>query len=134
MMLSPVDRDALQRAMALARKEPGRAAQLDSKLADGEPWERVAMFAASCCQGRSLQLRPWEAVPCDYSVGDIPDLLHVRFPDTQGLAAAGRVLQHLLNLGLSRFEPDPIQAIAAAEQDRGSAAEYFPDMSTPGAV
>lgn len=38
-------------------ENPGRAKQIDRKLAD-EPWENVAQFAASCVQSRSLDLPP----------------------------------------------------------------------------
>jgi hypothetical protein len=44
-----VDREALQRALKLARNEPEYADQIAQKLAH-EPWEDVARFAAYCCQ------------------------------------------------------------------------------------
>jgi hypothetical protein len=44
--MNRVDREALRRALALARAEsPGRAAQIADKLR-AEPWEDVAEFAA----------------------------------------------------------------------------------------
>jgi hypothetical protein len=115
MTLTPIDREALERAMELARREPGRREQLDSKLAGGEPWEDVAMFASGCLQGRTLQLKPWEILVCDIEEDDIPDLMHSRVPDMEGRRKAARLLRRLLQLGLSKYEPTPVEAIAAAE-------------------
>jgi hypothetical protein len=61
--LTQIDRDALTRALAACRAEDaGRAKQIDSMLAR-EPWEQVAVFAASCVQSRSLGLMPWQSPP-----------------------------------------------------------------------
>jgi hypothetical protein len=54
---SAVDRDALERAMQIAQRDPLRAEHLASKLED-EPWIEVAEFAAYCCQIESLSLKP----------------------------------------------------------------------------
>jgi hypothetical protein len=42
-MMHEDDRLALEEAMKLAREDRQQAAQLDEKLADGEPWEQVAL-------------------------------------------------------------------------------------------
>ena len=47
--LDDADRDALERAMEIARHDPLRAEQLQSMLAD-EPWVDVASFASYSCQ------------------------------------------------------------------------------------
>ena len=110
--MNATDHDALVRAIAAAGGEDaGRARQIDAKLAD-EPWEDVARFAASCAQSRSLGLMPWQGVPFR------ADLRHLDrpFDDPRGERQAAELLQRLLKLGLSRFEPDPIGAIAEAEQ------------------
>lgn len=58
--MNATDRDALERSLPACRAEsPGRAKQIDSKLAD-EFWEHVAQFADRCVQGRSLDLPPWQ--------------------------------------------------------------------------
>jgi hypothetical protein len=88
------------------------AAQLDdklqgTKLEDGkgwaykpECWQDVAKFAAYRCQIRSLRLLPWQIPPCaSDGVGDEPhDVL----------------LRRMLEARLSRFDPDPAAALAAA--------------------
>ena len=61
--LDAVDRDALQRAMEIAKRDPQRAKQLESKLRD-EPWSDVAEFASYACQVDALSVKPWEEPPC----------------------------------------------------------------------
>jgi hypothetical protein len=61
--LDPVDREALERAMAIAmQRDPLSAEHLASKLKD-EPWREVAEFAAYSCQIESLSLKPWQDPP-----------------------------------------------------------------------
>src|SRR5262249_44873778 len=83
--LDPVDRDALQRAMKLAMRDPKRAEQLLAKL-ESEPWVAVAKFAAYCMQTNSLRLRPWESPPCF------------------GYGAGEAMLNKLLDHGISQWE------------------------------
>ena len=103
--MTKTDRAALKLAIKQCRAEsPERAAQIDAKLAD-EPWEDVAEFAAYCCQISNLRLKPWQTPPC-----------HVGGDDNQPEAV--RLLAQLRELGISRWHPDPIAAIAAAERSR----------------
>jgi hypothetical protein len=101
-----VDRAALRRALQLARAEsPGRAAQIAEKLKD-EPWEKVANFAAYCCQIDNLGLKPWQDPPMYAELrSDRPDAL--------------AVLVKLLGAGLSRYEPDPVAALQRRAAARG---------------
>src|SRR5436853_7916108 len=94
------DREALEEAMRLLRLEPGRARQLEDKLAD-ESWLAVAEFAASCVQSRTLHLKPWELPPADIYDDD---------PDSPGK----RLLARMLAAGISRYAPDPLAALEAA--------------------
>lgn len=98
--LSPIDRDALARALAIeqAGDEPGRRDQ-------GRDWFEAATSASYACQRRALGLRPWQSPPC---YGDA-------HPGHDGHADAAVLLQRLLDAGLSRWEPDPLQALAQAE-------------------
>ena len=101
--MNRVDREALRRALRLARAEsPGRAARIADKLKD-EPWEEVAEFAAYCCQIDNLGLKPWMDPPMYAEIRPDPDAL--------------TLLMKLLGAGLSRYEPDPVAALA---QVRGS--------------
>jgi hypothetical protein len=96
--LSSLDRDALERCLALARQEdPARAEQLDDFLRE-RPWFEVADFACYVVQMRSLHLRPWELPPSSADVcGDDP---------------AAELLRKMLAGGLSKFEPEPVAALA----------------------
>jgi hypothetical protein len=112
-MMTPIDRAALERAMAACRAEgPARAGQLDAMLAS-ESWERVARFAAYSVQIDSLGLMPWQKPPCQTR---LETALCEPFGDVRGTREAGEILKKLLTLGLSRWEPAPIEAILDAEQ------------------
>jgi hypothetical protein len=108
--MTPTDRDALERAIAICRtqKTPEDRRQIEEKLED-EPWIEVAHFAAYSCQCDALHLKPWQSPPCwiDNLVATIND-------GNDGIGgdyAAAKLLQRLLDAGLSRFEPDPIGAL-----------------------
>jgi hypothetical protein len=95
-----VDREALRRALALARNEPEYAAQIAEKLKD-QPWEKVAEFAAYCLQIDNLDLKPWQ---------DPPMYDELRPDQSDSLALLVKLLAH----GLSRYESDPVAALAEA--------------------
>jgi uncharacterized metal-binding protein len=108
-MTDSVDRDALERAIEIASRDPKRAEQIKSMLEGDQwskprPWEEVAKFAADLCQRKALDLKPWETAPC-YS----------------GDPRAAKLANKLLSSGLSVFEPDPLTALAAAKKRRGVA-------------
>ena len=107
--MKKIDRDALTRAMEMARRDPGRAWQLDSMLED-RSWEEVARFASYVVQGDLLRLYPWETPPesIDENGDDPRD------------AAGRKLLRRMLKAGLSRYEPDPLGALAAVKQKAAS--------------
>jgi hypothetical protein len=98
--LNQTDRDALERCMQIARRDPSRAQQLQSKLID-EPWDEVAQFAAYCCQYRALHLKPWQSPPCIVDEDD---------PDEDDRSAQA-LLRQMLRAGVSRFDPAPLEAL-----------------------
>jgi hypothetical protein len=111
--LSNVDREALTRAIELAKAEsPAQRQQIENMLAkDG--WDETARFAVYCCQDRRLKLKPWEMPPC--WVRSDPDVLlaaPVSDHDHRGQRQAALLLKRLLTAGLSRYEPDPEAALA----------------------
>jgi hypothetical protein len=111
--MTPTDLAALERALVACRAEgPARAGQLDSMLAS-DSWERVAKFAAFSVQIDSLGLMPCQKPPCQTR---LETALLEPFGDQRGSREAAEILRKLLVLGLSRFEPDPIGAIADAER------------------
>ena len=113
--LSAVDRDALDRAIEICRtrKDPADREQIERKIAT-EPWREVGEFAAYSCQMDSLHLQPWQSPPCwvDDLVSDIQGA-----PDgVGGDYEAAKLLQRLLDAGLSRYEPDPVGALKQARR------------------
>ena len=99
--LSAADLDALSRALTLAKREsPGRRAQIEQmQHEDGR--HSAASFAAFHCQCKSLKLRPWQSPPM--------------YGHLDGDTGATILLKRLLNAGLSRWEPDPLGALARVE-------------------
>ena len=58
---------------------------------------------------RNLRLRPWEAPPCDSQLVDRPkDIYGCR----RGEVA---LLRKMLAANVSRYHPDPMQALAGAQ-------------------
>jgi hypothetical protein len=117
--MNAIDRDALERALVACRAESAaRAKQIDSKLygKHPKPWESVAEFAAYCVQSRSLDLMPWQRAPLFYA-NQLDIALREPFGDTRGTREAAELLKKLLTLGLSRFEPFPLQAIERVEAE-----------------
>jgi hypothetical protein len=110
--IDAIDREALERCLAAARAEnPARAKQIDLMLAD-QPWEEVAVFAATCAQSRSLDLPPWQSPPFRASLRD----LEKPYGDASGKRESAELLKRLRDANLSIFEPDPMRALAEAEQ------------------
>jgi hypothetical protein len=115
------DLEALELAIAQARAEDaGRRGQIDAMLA--EDWWDGATFASFYRQSVTLRLNPWECPPCSFfRRGITPD----------GLADAGgdpalRLLNEMLDLGVSAWHPDPVAAIEAAKRARANGNETRP--------
>ena len=58
---------------------------------------------------------PWQSAPLWYG-NHLETILREPYGDSSGRREAGEILKKLFALGLSKFEPDPLAAIAAAEQ------------------
>jgi hypothetical protein len=96
--LKLIDRDALRRCIAIVRQEnAARAEQIDDFLRERE-WDDVGEFCSYCVQMKNLCLRPWEMPPSSV--------------DTDDEGPAGDLLRRLVNAGLSKYEPDPVAALA----------------------
>jgi hypothetical protein len=115
--LSPLDRDALTRAIEIVRSRGAPAArqQIENFLQE-QPWPEVAKFAAYGCQRRALRLKLWQPVP--YYINDIEATLEAGDDGIRGQYQAARLLQRMLDAGLSRYEPDPVAALEAAASRR----------------
>lgn len=97
--LSDDDMAALRECVEILSREPDRDEQLKSMFKD-RPWLVVARFAAYCVQYDALRLKPWENPPCSWCGDD---------------AAAQRLLDKMLAAGVSRFHPNPLAALEAAQ-------------------
>jgi hypothetical protein len=108
--LDPIDRQAMERAIEICRtkKDPSDRRQIE-KMLSTQPWCEVAAFAAYSCQVDSLALKPWQPTPAQ--IEDIEATLAAGDDGVGGRYGAARLLQRLLDAGLSAFEPDPVSAL-----------------------
>jgi hypothetical protein len=113
--MEPHDRTAMQAAIEeLLRLEPDWQETIAGMLMR-QPWEEVGLFAAICCQTRALRLRAHECAPAEtHNVAEPSN--HYSFRPSEV-----RLLKRVLSLGVSRFAPDPMRAIAAAEAKQHAA-------------
>jgi hypothetical protein len=84
------DRDAMRRCIEIMRHE------------SPESREQAGHFAAYAVQCDTLRLKPWEAPPCCVWGYDQSGGIELR--------------ERLVAAGLSIYEPDPVKALAEAEQ------------------
>jgi hypothetical protein len=117
--LTNVDREALERAIALYRQRDSASRDQIDDLLRTRSWREVAELAAYGCQCDRLGLRPWQSPPTEVDVS----YEHMTGDDHRGLRAAAQLLRRLLDAGLSRYEPDPLHALDAAEGITIDAAE-----------
>ena len=124
--LSSADLVALRKALAIMR---AAADPCDRQLAEtsnpNERWDEVAASCAIVLQERNLGLRPWEIAPG--SVHSIEASLEAPENDHRGHRRAARMLQRLLALGLSQWEPDPVRGVSDAEQAAALEPEREPE-------
>jgi hypothetical protein len=115
--LSEVDREAMQRAIDLTRAEgPDRVRWLE-----GRTFTDSGALCAYHRQHQALQLRPWEWAPSWIEPGDIDTLLSAP-SDLSGKHRAAELCKRLLTAGLSRFEPNPLDALERAEKAKPKSA------------
>jgi hypothetical protein len=104
--LDPADLEAFQLALTKTRAGDKRqAAQLDDMMRE-RCWLEVAQFAAYVCQGSALHLKPWQTPPC--YVADVNE-------PRVGEESAAKLLRRMLKAGISRWHPDPLAALEAAD-------------------
>ena len=92
--------------------------QAPVSLSGGSPARTRYAIAAICrgarhCQSRNLGLKPWENLPL--WIDDLAAALCEPFDDQTGTREAAELLKKMLAAELSKYEPDPIRAIAEAE-------------------
>jgi hypothetical protein len=107
-----VDRGALDRALTIMLRHRELGRDFERRLAEQkEPWVEIARHAALSCQIASMGIKAWQVAPCEVEINqtDPPGDKHHR------TRHASRTLERLLHGGLSRWEPNPPAALAAAE-------------------
>jgi uncharacterized protein YoaH (UPF0181 family) len=78
--------------------------------------QRLLALGLSRYEIASLQLRPWDWSPCWLETdADIAAALKLPANDHTQQRRAAKIVQRLLALGLSRYEPNPLEAIEGAE-------------------
>jgi hypothetical protein len=104
------DRAAMQAAIEeLLQLEPTWSVTIADML-QAQSFAQVGAFASGVCQARALKLRPHECTPADTdNVKDPFDRYGCR-PNEVAL------LRRMLAAGVSRYHPDPMQALAALER------------------
>ena len=129
MRLSRIDREALRRALKMARVESeAERAHFDAMLSS-QGWQEAAHAAAYACQCRALKLKPWQAPPVDVHGDEVGDGYGCR---PEEIAFRRRMVA----AGVSVYEPDPINALQAAEGARqdervaGSDSVRVPERAT----
>ena len=105
--LTDDDKAAIDLAIEMERQQIPK--EIASMLCD-RTWEEVGRFSVGRCQDRNLDLKPWECPP--YQTRDVDD------PSDDWGHRPGEValLKRMFAGGVSRFHPDPMAAIEAAEQ------------------
>ena len=118
--LSRIDREALSRALEIVRnrpekEDPGRREQVDH-LMKHEGWFTAADFCCYCCQSELIRPRLWQPTPADIDPADIETILARGDDAPNGNYAAAKLLKRMLRAGLSRYEPEPLKALAEAKR------------------
>jgi hypothetical protein len=118
--LSRIDREALTHALEIVRnrpekEDPGRRAQVD-RLLQEQGWFTAADFCCYCCQSELIRPRLWQPIPADIDPADLETILARGDDGLGGEYAAARVLKRMLRAGLSRYEPEPLKALAEAKR------------------
>jgi hypothetical protein len=107
--VDPTDITALELAVEQTLRERSDwGMQISCKIAE-EGWRQAAEFAASHRQTIALHLKPWQLPPSDVVESDAHDPLR---------AEAVRLLHKMLAHGVSRYDPNPLAAIAAAKKQK----------------
>jgi hypothetical protein len=127
MRLSRADRKALKKALEMTLGEEDRRGQIEHKL-EHDGWFEAATFSAYHQQCQNLHLRPWESPPCWLSRHDRPGPGREHAREAEAI----RLCKQLHAAGLSRYEPDPIGALAAKRELRS--AQPTVDPATESAV
>ena len=102
--LSPIDQDALGRALVIARAESGAECARFDDIEAQHGWREAAERASYCLQVKNLALKPWQCPPCDCRSDEVGH--------GYGHSRVEVMLRRrMLEAGLSLYEPDPAAAL-----------------------
>jgi hypothetical protein len=102
--LSRIDRDALERALELARAVSEAERTRFDAIETRDGWQEAAERAAYSRQVRNLRLKPWQCPPCDCR----SDEVGLGYGNSRGEVLLRR---RMLKAKISLYEPDPIAAL-----------------------
>jgi hypothetical protein len=105
------DKDALTRAIEMARTLDPIIVQAVESLLKSRTWQEAAEYACYHCQVKSLRLRPWQAPPLRSDDEIDPAGMYGGKPEEVALR------RRMITLGLSEFEPNPLEAIERSEAE-----------------
>jgi hypothetical protein len=105
MELTKADHIAMCKSIEWVRTHSKDDVELIEHVLECEGFAKAGEYAANIAQSKTLGLKCWECAPCN-----------IWGHDDQSSAIELR--DRLLSVGISLFEPDPMQALAEAEQQR----------------
>jgi len=120
--LSLVDSEALTRAIEWKRvRSRADRHEVDEQLRAGSSWLMVALDA--CYDAQMLLVRPrlWMPLPMDVDPNEVETIIAKGDDGVNGGYQAARLVKNLLAAGLSKYEPEPLKALAAAKAQRTAA-------------
>jgi hypothetical protein len=118
--LSEVDREAIERAIAIMRNSSAERAEQIDRLLQEDDWQGAADLAVYHCQRELIRPRLWQPIPADIDPDQIEAIIAKGDDGKAGRFLAAKLLRKMLRAGLSRFEPQPIEALAAARAKRSA--------------
>jgi hypothetical protein len=107
--LDPIDREALEDSIHEMTRQPLGAKQLEKIRRLGRSWYDIALFACYSCQFDNMRRLVFDPTPMDVKDRDHPE------PDEMHAAL---VLRKMLREGISRYHPDPYEALEIAADRR----------------
>ena len=119
MTLTRTDKAAMRRAiLTIRQRDEASREQIDAMLKT-DTFEEVGAFASFSAQSRALRLQPWETSLL--YVGNLDAALRLPFGGLSKDREAAELLQRMIANGISKYEPDPLAALAAAERATATA-------------
>jgi hypothetical protein len=104
--LAPVDIEALERAISLARRESSELRQQIDGLLERDGWFAAASLACYHFQRGLIRPRLWQRTPADLDVCDVEKIIAAGDDGLAGDYRCAKLVRKMLAAGLSKFEPD----------------------------